>query len=63
MNEPEADRAIERLASGMAHLAGISWQRRCPPHLRGRLRADARSLLRTLDALGESAPPESLREG
>lgn len=54
MDEQEGDRSVERLASGMAQLEGIAWQRRCPPHLRGRLREDARALLRTLDALDEN---------
>ena len=51
MDEPETDPAVERLASGMAHLAGVSWDRLdyYPGYLRGRWREDARMLLRMIE--------------
>ena len=63
MDDQEAAASVERLACGLAHLAGISWQRpeRCPPQLRGRLREEARALLRTLDAVDRRGPAEPRR--
>ncbi len=55
MDEPETDAAVERLASGMAHLAGVPWDRLdyYPGCLRGRWREDARMLLQMI---GERQP-------